>query len=94
MESGKIEIGELIRKKMEKEGRKVTWLANKINCQASNISKIYKKSSINSGLLLDISVALEENFHRYYTDIYDDQILEKQNTSEIDVNTPHNRRNN
>jgi len=70
-----IHIGNLIRAKLKEDGRSYTWLAKKINCQNSNIAKILNKSTINSGLLLDISVALEENFHRYYTDIYHDKIL-------------------
>ena len=75
--NGTPHIGDLIRKKLKDGGRKEEWLAKKINCQNSNIAKILKKPSLNSDLLLDISVALEENFHQYYTDIYQDKMIEK-----------------
>jgi len=72
-----LHIGDLIRKKLKDGGQKEEWLAKQINCQNSNISKIFKKPSLNSDLLLEISVALEENIHQYYTDIYHDKMLKK-----------------
>lgn len=78
---GRIHIGNLIHDKLKEDGRSGTWLAEKINCNGSNISKILKRPSINIDLLLDISLALEKNFFLYYSDIYHDKIQKKQHKS-------------
>ena len=52
---------------MQRQGRKNTWLAAQLNCDASNISKIYKRASIDSELLKQISEALKFNFFSLYT---------------------------
>lgn len=70
----RIHIGNLIRDKLKEDGRSAVWLAEKINCNDSNISKILKKPSINVELLLHISLALKKNFFLYYSDIYYEKI--------------------
>ena len=61
-----IHIGKLIRQTMKAQGRKNTWLAERINCDASNVSKIYNRTSIDCELLKHISKALEVNFFELY----------------------------
>ena len=57
-----IHIGMKIREKMKEEGRSVNWLAKKLNCNRSNIYKIYEKSNIDITLLLHISRILNYDF--------------------------------
>lgn len=61
-----IHIGNAIKHEMHKQGRKNTWLAEQINCDASNISKIYNRKSIDCELLKQISKALGVNFFEHY----------------------------
>ena len=61
-----IHIGELILQTMKAQGRKNKWLAEQINCDASNISKIYNRKSIDCELLKQISKALGVNFFEHY----------------------------
>ena len=62
-----IHIGNTIRNEMRKQGRKNTWLAAQLNCDPSNISKIYRRANIDCELLKQISEALNFNFFRLYT---------------------------
>jgi len=82
MPKDEIHIGSLIRKKLEEDGRSVSWLANKICCKRANIYKIFDKTSIDTAQLLMISLALKENFFAYYFDIY------QNNTNNTDAITP------
>ena len=70
MQTEKIHIGKLIRSKLKENGRSASWLAGKISCERANIYKIFKKESIDAELLLCISLALETDFFRYYSEIY------------------------
>ena len=57
-----IHIGMKIREKMKEEGRSVSWLAKKLNCNRSNIYKIYEKSNMDMTQLLRISRILNYDF--------------------------------
>lgn len=72
-----IHIGSLIRNKLEEDGRSASWLAKKIHCERGNIYKIFGKSSIDTALLLKITLVLKTNFFAYYSEIY--QKNEEQN---------------
>ena len=63
-------IGKLIKKKLEDDGRKVVWLANKIHCNRRNIYDIFDRSSIDTELLLRISLVLNTNFFAYLSEYY------------------------
>lgn len=73
----RIHIGELIRAKLKDDRRSVKWLANKIGCVRDNVYKILKKESIDTELLMRISMAFETDFFLYYSDIYCDNIKKK-----------------
>ena len=83
--SRRIHIGDMIRNKLKEDSRSGIWLAEKINCSDSNISKILKKPSMNVDLLLDISLALGKNFFLYYSDIYYDKVQKKQDIPTMDI---------
>jgi hypothetical protein len=68
MKKEEIHIGELICKKLEEEGRTKKWLAKQVNCDASSFCKALKKNYIDTIILLRISLSLDYDFFRYYSD--------------------------
>jgi hypothetical protein len=59
-----IHIGNKIRDKLKEDGRTVVWLAEKLDCDTSNIYRIFQKESMGSGQLFKISVIMGYNFLR------------------------------
>ena len=57
-----IHIGQLIKTELEHQERTPTWLAKKINCDRTNIYRIFDRESIDTALLSRISTALNRNF--------------------------------
>ena len=55
-------IGQLIKAELERQERTPAWLARKINCDRTNIHKIFHRESIDTSLLERISRALGHNF--------------------------------
>jgi plasmid maintenance system antidote protein VapI len=62
-----IHIGHLIREQLKADDRSVSWLAREIHCTRNNVYKIFNKPSLDSDLILKISVAMNFNFFQYYT---------------------------
>ncbi|MDR0368800.1 MAG: helix-turn-helix domain-containing protein [Bacteroidales bacterium] len=63
-----LHIGNIIREKLEEEGRAASWLAKKINCDRTNIYKIFNRQDINTEQLLKISEALHYDFFAHYSE--------------------------
>lgn len=61
-------IGQLIANELCRQGRSRAWLAKKINCERSNIYDIVKRESIDTQLLMKISIALNHDFFKSYCD--------------------------
>ena len=61
-----IHIGHLIREQLKADNRSVNWLAREIHCTRNNLYKIFNKPSLDSDLILKISVAMNFNFFQYY----------------------------
>lgn len=61
-----IHIGQIIEAELHKQERSVTWFANKLYCDRTNVYKIFKRGSLDSDLLLRISIILKHNFFIYY----------------------------
>ena len=57
-----IHLGQLIKTELERQERTPTWLAKKINCDRTNIYRIFERKSIDTDLLSRISTALNRNF--------------------------------
>lgn len=53
---------------MEERHKTVVWLAKELAYSRTNVYKIYDKSSIDTEVLLRISVILEYDFFRLYSD--------------------------
>ena len=60
-------IGKKIEEAFEKRGCTKTWLAEQINCDHSNINHIFKRKSIDTDLLMKISIVFGIDFFRYYS---------------------------
>ena len=57
-----IHIGTVVKKELERQGQTVEWLAMNIPTSTPNCYKILNSASINTDVLMRISVALEHNF--------------------------------
>jgi hypothetical protein len=79
-------IGNMIKNKIEEDGRRVEWLAKEVCCHRNNIYDIINnRASINTGQLMLISKALNMNFFEYYCGQYDKLVSKTHNTT----NCPH-----
>lgn len=58
----KLHIGLLIKAELERQERTVSWFARKLCCDRSNVYKLFKRTTIDTGLLLRISAILNHNF--------------------------------
>ena len=78
MEDNKeIHIGKFIKKKMQDEGRKTIWLAEKIARTRSCIHHIYRQEHINPQQLIEISSFLKTNLFVPYFEYVNEIIQEK-----------------
>ena len=73
----KIEIGQLIRTEMEKEGRKAVWLAKKNNYEKSKITRIYQGEDLRLSTLVEICIHLEVDFFAHYSEFVCEEIRRK-----------------
>ena len=62
-----IHIGQCIKEQLKKDHRSVGWLSREIGCTRNHVYKIFNKPSLDSDLLLRISLAMNFNFFQYYT---------------------------
>ena len=60
-------IGEEIRKHLNKQERTLTWLADEIDCDVSNLSKKLKQPFIHTKMLRCISKALNVDLFVYHS---------------------------
>ena len=51
-------VGRLIEDELHRQGLSVTWFAEQLCCARTNVYKIFRKSSIDTELLLRISMLL------------------------------------
>lgn len=57
-----VHIGQLIERVFRQSGLTQRQLAERINCERSNVARIFKRDSIDIKQLLALSLALEHNF--------------------------------
>ena len=55
-------IGCLIKEELEKQERSITWFARKLSCDRSNVYRLFQKESIDTNLLVRISILLGKDF--------------------------------
>jgi len=73
----KIHIGKMIQNKMDEDGRKASWLAEKLYCNRNNIYRIYQQEHINPEQLIQISIHLKINLFSYYFEYVNEEIQKK-----------------
>ena len=68
-------IGQLIRQELRRQERSVAWFARQLSCDRSNIYSIFQKESIDTYLLVRISIILQYNFFSTLSLCIEKQIL-------------------
>ena len=77
-------IGLLIKEELHRQERGITWFARKLACDRSNIYRLFEKESIDTGLLLRISLVLQHDFFSEYAQYYRDRLKELQDSVEME----------
>lgn len=62
MELKTIHLGTMIKRELKAQGRSVVWLAQTINMERTSIYKIFERNSLDVGLLVRISLAMNHDF--------------------------------
>jgi len=63
-----IYVNEIILQRLKVKERSVAWLARQIGCDSDNLRKTLKNNhDIYSNFLLQISIALDEDFFEFYS---------------------------
>ena len=62
-----IHIGNIIKEKFDEQGLSVSWFAKELCCDRTNIYSIFKRESIDTALLVKISLILKHDFFKYYS---------------------------
>ncbi|GHT11654.1 hypothetical protein AGMMS4956_05030 [Bacteroidia bacterium] len=73
MEEETIHIGRAIHNKLKEQERTVTWFARKMNCDRTNVYKIFQKAHIDPPQLLQICIILHFDFFAYYSAFFHDK---------------------
>lgn len=58
-------LGELIKQELERQERSITWFASKVGVDRSNVYRLFKKHSLDTSLLMRISIVLNYDFFAY-----------------------------
>ncbi|MBQ3609975.1 MAG: XRE family transcriptional regulator [Bacteroidaceae bacterium] len=74
-----IHIGKLIEEELRRQERSVTWFADKLCCERTNVYSIFKRQSIDTVLLLRISLVLHRNFFSVYLEELEKNEFKQQN---------------
>jgi hypothetical protein len=61
-----IHIGREIKAELLRQERGVSWLADKLHCDRTNVYNIFKRQGIDTRLLERISIILNRNFFALY----------------------------
>lgn len=69
-----IHMGNLIKAELAKQERTISWFARKLYCDRSNVYDIFRRKSIDTELLLRISIILNHDFFQYYSRLYDETL--------------------
>lgn len=64
-----VNIGIKIKGIVSKKGMSVSEFGRRINKSRENVYSIYKRKTIDTGLLITISTILEHDFFQYYTSL-------------------------
>lgn len=73
----RVSIGQSIRTEFERQGHSVVWFAQQLCCDRTNIYRIFARDSIDTELLIRISVVLKHNFFTEISTLTDDLLRTK-----------------
>ena len=73
-----VHIGKEIKAELLRQERGVSWLAEKLHCDRTNVYDIFKREGIDTRLLERISIILNRNFFSLY---YQDNSNDAENNS-------------
>ena len=76
-----VHIGKEIKAELRRQERGVSWLAEKLHCDRTNVYDIFKREGINTSLLERISIILNRNFFALY--FQDDSNGVENNSTEV-----------
>lgn len=76
-------IGQIIEQVLRDKGISVTDFARQINTNRNNIYNIFDRETIDTGLLLRISIVLQYNFFAHYMDMIEKQDNIVKDTSNV-----------
>lgn len=62
-------IGEEIKKVVKERKVTVSWLARELGCHRTNIYRIFDAASVDTDILLRLSMILKFNFFSLYSDV-------------------------
>lgn len=65
-----INIGKEIHDELLRQGQSVSWLAQQLGCNRTNIYNIFVRESIGTDLLMKISIALDKDFFALYSECF------------------------
>lgn len=71
-----IHIGSCIQAELKRQERSVVWFARKINCDRSNVYNIFSRNTIDTELLMRISLILNHNFFVDYAQEYEISLID------------------
>lgn len=77
-----IHIGSIIEQEMRRQGHTATWFAQELYCNRQNVYNIFKRKSIDTDLLMRISLVLHCNFFERFVQGYE---LEKEGVQEEEL---------
>ena len=60
-------IGQIIEKELHRQERSVTWFARRLYCDRTNVYNIFRRQSLDTELLLRISIILESVSYTHLT---------------------------
>lgn len=62
-----VHIGQQIKSRVEQKGMSKAELSRRLNMSSTNVHKIFKRQSIDTGLLEKLGEVLDYNFFQFYT---------------------------
>lgn len=75
----KVNIGQAIREEMDRTGRTVTWLSKQLGTNRMTCYRIFNSFSIDTQMLLRISVLLGRDFFELYSSAIHEESVSKLN---------------
>lgn len=69
-------IGTHIRQRLDEQHQTVVWLSRQLACSRTNVYKIFEKSNLDTALLMRISLVLDYDFFKLFSDEFQNGVAE------------------